>query len=42
MFHLLDSSEGNQKSEKQIQTGKLNKAIKSQQKNLKTTRKIWQ
>ena len=31
-----------QKSEKQIQNGKLNKAIKSPQKNLKTKRKIRQ
>ena len=33
LFRLLGSAEGNQKSEKQIQKGKLNKAIKSRQKN---------
>ena len=42
LFHLLGSSEVNQKSEKQIQKGKINKALKSWQKNFKTTIKIQQ
>ena len=39
LFHLLGSSEVNQKSEKQIQKRKINKALKSWQKNFKTTEK---
>ena len=42
LFCLLGLSEGNQKSERQIQKEKLNKAIKSLQKILKPMRKIWQ
>ena len=38
-FCILGSSESNQKSEKQILKEKLNKPIKSLQKNLKTTKK---